>query len=142
MIEILSIILITSLWVLGIKIVTHEDMALEKLGEWATEKAKSNRIFEPLLICEYCMPSIHSSIGYLVYWQVVGLSSWKYLIAYPIVVCGASFLSGSLWSLHNLLAKKHDYYENAASFYQKAEQEKYLDLKSRTEAYKKSKSKI
>ena len=141
MIIILSIILITSIWILGIKIATHPDMIFGKLGSWAEKKVESGyEILNPLLVCEFCMPSIHSIVGYFIYWQVSGLSL-KYLWAYPVVVAGASFLTGSLWALYNMIVAKHIYYETASGYYDKAEKEKFWELKDRQEKYRQKKSK-
>ena len=95
-------IAITSIWVLGITIATQEGMVFYKLREWAQKKGM--KIFEPIVLCIWCMPSIHSFIGYF-FCVGTGLLSidWHQVIAYPIVVSGSSLVSGIVWTWYKKL---------------------------------------
>lgn len=112
MILLIEIILITSIWCLGVKIITADGMALWKLGDWAGKKAENgHRIFEPLLVCAFCMPSLHSAMGYLFAYKIgiIYHFEWGHLWMYPLVVCGASVLTGVSWIIIELLIKKINY---------------------------------
>lgn len=114
MINIFCIIFFTSVWVLGIKIATSPGMILEKAGEWGGQKVREgHRIFEALLVCHYCMPSIHSIIGYSF---AIGIGvvefHWRLLIAYPIVVMGSSLFNGLVWGWHEKIKNETKYLEN------------------------------
>lgn len=99
MILVLSI-LFTSILVLGAKIVTHEEMALNSLLVLATNK--KSKWFEALLICAWCMPSIWSIFGYAFANLYLGFT-WNIakcnLVFYPIIVGAASVISGITWTL-------------------------------------------
>ncbi len=107
MISLFSIIAITSIWVLGIKIATAEGMVLESVGNWAINKAVSGkRIFEPLLVCHWCMPSIHSLFGYGFFFALTGSMSWGLVACYPIAVMGSSLLCGLIWGVKSIMEQK------------------------------------
>jgi len=131
MIEFIQIVILVTIWNLGIEIVLSEDMALHKVRLWA--ETKSNKIFEPLIICIWCRPSIHSIFGII---SALGLGwielSWKILILYPFVVAGASFLSGAAWGIYKLIEIKYSYLTHK-------EENEYLNLKQRKIDYNKNK---
>lgn len=112
----LKLILLTAIWVLGIKIATAEDMVLEKLGNYGKQKVEEGyKIFEALWVCEWCMPSVHSIIGYAfaVGLDIINGFDWKLVILYPLVVMGTSVVTGFTW---NYLEKSNaitEYYKNA-----------------------------
>lgn len=131
MINIFCIIFFTSVWVLGIKIVTSPGMILEKVGEWGGKKVREgHRIYEALLVCHYCMPSIHSIIGYSF---AIGIGvvefHWRLLISYPIVVMGSSLINGLVWGWKDKIDNESKYYENA-------EQLSHFEIKNRKREYK------
>lgn len=149
---IIQMIFFTTLWTLGWKIATAEDMILEKIGKWGEEQVdKGNKIFEGLIVCEWCVPNIH---GVLFVWPIcfgLGIMPdvvwWKFLLAYPFCLAGSSFASGMLWGFYLLKNDKSDYYESgviyhekSAAYYEKAEEEKFFDLKDRKEEYNKRKN--
>lgn len=116
MILLLSLILITTIWCLGLTIVTQEGMLLYSWREWANEKHESgNKFMEPLLICYYCVPSIHGVIGYSLAAGIGVIASfeWKLVFMYPLVVMGSSLLNGLLWGIHKMIEARTGYYVNS-----------------------------
>src|SRR6185312_13080254 len=106
MILLIKLIIITTIWCLGIRIATNEGMVFEKLRIYGNKKVNEGyKIFEPLFICIYCMPSIHSSIGFLFAYGLGILPTFhvKLLIYYPLVVMGSSILGGLIWQYHEKL---------------------------------------
>ena len=94
-----SLIVITSIWCLGLKVVTSDGMAGEKVGLWAEEKySQGKKWIEPVLYCHWCMPSIHSLVGFLFAWGI-GLYEWHWSVLwyYPLVVAGSSLVNGFVW---------------------------------------------
>lgn len=100
----IKLIGITSLLVLGWKIVTSEDMLLESVGDFAEAKAKEGKRYYELLFCQWCMPSAWSLLGF-VFAYGLGIISieWKLLFLYPLCVCGSSLVCGVTWSLYKLI---------------------------------------
>jgi hypothetical protein len=112
---IISLILITTIWVLGLTIVTQEGMLLFSIREWANKKHEAgNKWMEPVIICYYCMPSIHSLIAYLFAIGIGIITSfeWKLVFMYPLVVMGSSLLNGIVWGIHKMIETKTGYFEN------------------------------
>lgn len=103
MILLFQLIIITSIWCLGVKIVTAEGMLLEKLGVYAKRQVEEgNVIWDALIACEWCLPSIHSLLGYS-FALVLGVIThfeWKLVFMYPLVAMGASLLNGLIWNYH------------------------------------------
>ena len=131
MIEFIQIVALVTVWNLGIEIVLSEDMALHKLRLWA--ESKSSKIFEPLFICIWCRPSIHSLVGFIAAFGLGWIElSWRVLILYPFVVASASFISGTAWSIYKLIEIKYNYLTHK-------EQNEYFDLKDRKLNHHKSK---
>jgi hypothetical protein len=115
MIELIKIILITAIWCLGVKIVTAKGMVLEGVGEWAENKVEQGyKIFEALLVCPWCMPSIHSIIGYLFAFAIGAVTGYKFelVIMYPLVVMGASVVTGLTWTFYETISQIHQYFKN------------------------------
>lgn len=128
--ELFELIAVTTMWVLGMKIVTHKGMVLEKLGQYGEKKVEQGkRIFEPLFVCEWCMPSIHSVIGYMVVYTTMATFHLQALLMYPIVAMGSSFSSGMLWLIYETITIRK-------KFYEKQEALSWLDLKNRKIKFK------
>lgn len=130
---IFKIILLTSIWVFGVKILTHEGMLLEKLGEWANKKVEDgNKFIEWLFVCEWCMPSIHSILFVLPISYFVGILDGfidvKNILILPFIIAGASLLSGIIWNFVMLLLKYYD-------FIDKSEKLKHFDIKDRKQEF-------
>lgn len=120
MIILFKLIIIVSIWVLGVKIATSNDMVLQSLGKWGQEKAKKYKIFEALIVCPFCMPSIHSMIGYLFAFGLEILPfefDWKLIIRYPLVVMGASIVSGFTWTSYEIGNRIKERNELEAEYY-------------------------
>lgn len=112
MITILKLILFTSMVVISWKIATSEGMLLDKIGQWASSKRESGKKIFEILICPFCAPSLFSIFGYG-FGYLSGIEfTWKIFICYPLVVFGASTLSGFIWYLWLLLESAQGYYSN------------------------------
>lgn len=124
----IKLIIITVIWVLGFKIVTSEGMLLESVGKYAENKKSA--IWQPLVNCIWCMPSIHSLAGYglAVGIGVITVFSWHLVFMYPLVVMGSSFLSGFLYNLNECTDMASLYFRNAG-------EKEYLEVKDKKKAY-------
>lgn len=132
MIELFSIIALTSIWVLGLTIATQPDMILYSWRRWADEAKKrtSHKIYEPLIQCHWCMPSIHSVFGYAFYFLITGDQlNWRICVAYPIVVMGSSIINGLIWGWHKKIENQSKYFENV-------EKLTYFDIMERKKKYR------
>lgn len=103
MIMLLKLISLTTIWCLGIKILTSEGMLLDKLGKYAHKKVDEGKIiFDPLLACEFCLPSIHSLVGYsfAISLGIITHFSWSLIFIYPLVAMGSSIGCGFIWNAY------------------------------------------
>lgn len=122
--------MLTSVWVLGLTIVTQEKMGLYILRDKLTNdnlEAKK-RIYDPLLVCHWCMPSIHSLFAYA---AAIGFGwvtsfSWKLVILYPFVVAASSLTCGLVWMIYKTLEAAHTYFSNGQKMF-------YLNIQSMKE---------
>jgi len=132
MIDLFVLIVLGSIWNLGCEIILSDGMALEKVRKWAEEK--ESKIFEPLIWCLWCRPSIHSIIPFIAASGVgwIELLQWNNLILYPFVVCGTSAVSGIVWSAYKYIEVKSKYYKHL-------EQQEFFNLKERKINYTKNK---
>lgn len=130
MIIILKIICLTSVWVLGLTIITQKNMALYSLRMWAEDK--SSKVYEPLILCHWCMPSIHSVVGFAFAFGIgiIHQFSIHLVIIYPLVVMGSSIVCGLVWTLYTTLDAIQKYYINA-------EKISFFDIKDRIKKHKK-----
>jgi hypothetical protein len=124
MILLIKLILLTTIWNLGVEIIFSDGMGLENVRKWAEEK--KSKWYEVIFWCVWCRPSIHSLI---VYAAAIGIGlikvfSWKLVVIYPFVVAGSSLLSGVIWSIYKLIEIKSLYYKHK-------EQNEFFDLKDR-----------
>lgn len=89
-------------------------MALYWLRKFGERKVKEDGkiIFEPLFLCEWCMPSIHSIIGYIFAYSIGILTklSFSSIVIYPLVVMLSSLTCGLTWSIYNLIVSKTNFY--------------------------------
>lgn len=140
MILILKLIALTSIWVLGIKIATADDMVLEKVGQYGKKKVEEgHKIFEALIVCQWCMPSIHSLIGYAFAFGLGILPvqwNWQLVIRYPIVVMGSSLVCGLTWLIYETLNQIHDRNEIQKRYYTHLERMAYWDVEDRKDSHK------
>lgn len=104
MIVLLQLILITFIWVMGIKISTAKGMIFEGLGNYAEKKVdEGHKIWEALVNCEWCLPSVHSLFGHAFAFGLGILPfefNWQLLIRWPLVIMGTSLLSGLTWTIY------------------------------------------
>lgn len=127
MIVILKLIAITFALVMGVKISTAEGMIFEKIGEYGERKVKEGwKVFEALLVCPWCLPSIWSIVAHAF---ALGLGiipfelNWKLLIRWPLVVMGASFVSGMAWTTYEMINRIKEKNEAETDFYLSALEE-------------------
>lgn len=109
----------TFVWVMGIKISTGEGMIFEKMGKWGEEMVdKGYKIFDAIIVCPWCLPSIHSVFGYAFAYGLGVFESWdmKLIVMWPLVVMGTSFLSGNAWNLHQMCNRIKDKNEAEAKY--------------------------
>ena len=121
MLLLFDLILLTTIWCLGVKIITAPGMLLENLGAFAEDRAaKGQLIYEPLLACEFCLPSIHSLVGYLfaVVLGVIYYFSWSLVFIYPLVAMGSSITTGFIWTGYKTLVGYRDLTETQIDFYE------------------------
>lgn len=131
MILLFEIILITSLLVIGWTIITQPDMGLADIREWAEEK---NSVFiNATLVCHWCMSSSWSLLGYFFAWRLglVESFSWALVWAYPLVVCGSSFLCGISWAIYKMINKITEKNDIEANYLSHIEQMAFFDLQER-----------
>jgi hypothetical protein len=119
MLLLLKLIALTSIWVLGLKIVTSEGMILSKWADYGKKKVEEGKlIFEPLIVCEWCMPSIHSLFGYGFAFALGILPvSWALLFIYPLVVMGSSIVAGLTWGSYKTMMAYADLVDAKTEFY-------------------------
>lgn len=132
MIELTELIIITSIWNLGIEIVFSEGMLLHNLKLWA--QSKKSKWYEAGIWCLWCRPSLHSIIG-ITFGLLIDCAkwdSWNIVFMYPLVVVGSSLVSGVIWSAYKLIEIKTKYYQHL-------EQQEYFNLKQRKSDYYKHK---
>lgn len=133
---IFNLIGITSIWVLGLTIATQPKMILFFLREKAEEKKgeKEHSWWDPIILCHWCMSSIHGIAGYLfaVGTGVIPEFHWQLLIAYPIVVCGSSIVCGIVWALYKKIEIHSKHLENMETL-------SHYDLKDRRAEHNKNK---
>lgn len=107
MIIIFKLIFILSVWCLGVKISTANGMIFERIGDWGERKVDEGyKIFEALIVCPFCLPSIHSLFAYSIAFGLDILKfefDWKLLIMWPIVVMGSSIVSGFTWTAYQTI---------------------------------------
>jgi len=127
MISFINICLISFFWVIGLTIVTQKGMGLYSIREWAEKKG--TKLMEPVILCPWCMPSIHCMFGYFFSFAsgVVDFN-YKLILMYPIAVMATSLFSGLTWSLYKLVEINIKVQNNKESL-------TYFDLKDRKERY-------
>lgn len=120
---ILKLILILSVWCLGIKIITANGMIFERIGEWGERKVDEGyKIFEALIVCPFCLPSIHSLFAYGIAFGLDILKfefDWKLIIMWPIVVMGASIVTGFTWVGYQTVNQIKEKNEIEVDYYKK-----------------------
>lgn len=125
--------ILTIIWVMGLTIVTQENMGLYILRDKATDNnfKATKEIYNPLIVCHWCMPSIHSIVGYLAAWGlgIITEWSWKLVLLYPFVVALSSLSCGLIWSFYKLIETSTKYFTNGEKLL-------YFEIKDRKEEYR------
>ena len=102
--NLLEISIMTSAIVTGIKIVTDKGMIFAKIGaklEILSNKRGFMTIMKPLYSCHYCMASVYSVIGYLLFRGV----NLNMIIELPLMMLTVCCFNGVL---HNLGFKEYE----------------------------------
>jgi hypothetical protein len=83
------LLLLSSLWTMGVNTLFQEDMILEKMGQWQDENLPL-WVNKPLWRCPPCMASFHGSVIYLLF-MVGDYGLWLWI---PFIVClaGVNYL--------------------------------------------------
>lgn len=122
MIILLKLILLTTMIVMALKIVMSEGMLLEKLGAWLERKIDEGHKAYDLFYCEWCSVSLQSITAHAFAFGLGILPlefSWQLLIRWPLVIFGASFLSGNLWNLYLTINQIKEKNEAEKEFYER-----------------------
>lgn len=128
MMILLKIIILNVIWILGLKVATSEGMVLHFIARYA--ESKESLIWEPVILCEWCMPSLHSVIAYVfaIGIGIISSFSWKLVWIYPLVVLSSSVACGVIWKLMDLINVVYSFYKNQG-------ESAYLDVKDRKKKY-------
>lgn len=135
----LQLILITFICVMGLKIVFSKGMLLESVGIWAEEKVESGEKIYDLFICPWCMGTVQSITAHLFAFGIGVLPfewHWSLLIRWPLVIMGASFLSGLSWTIYETINTIKERNEWQSKLYEKQEQLAHFDICDRKEQHK------
>lgn len=91
---------------MGLKISMSEGMIFERVGEFFKRKVDAGQKFYDLFICPWCMNTLQSITAHIfafglgiLHWDF----NWQLLIRWPLVVMGASFLSGNAWNIYETI---------------------------------------
>ena len=103
MIIFLSIIF-TTILVLGVTVFTQPGMGGYSFRENATNI--DSKLMQVVILCEWCMPSLWSLLGYSFSFLYVGFDL-KMLLFYPITVCASSILCGGIWGILKIIINKN-----------------------------------
>lgn len=98
---ILTKIFIISMFCVGLKKMTEEDMILHGVERWLDKRIKSDLAYKPLIGCVYCYASLWGS---LIYWilSIYGYREMFYfqlLCLWPVVCICCVFLNGVLYGI-------------------------------------------
>lgn len=129
MIVLFKLILLTTIWCLGMKIITSDHMILEKLGRYARKKVEEGKlIYDPIIACEWCMPSMHSLIGYgfAIILGIITQFSWALVAIYPLVAIGSSIGTGMIWNFYLTMNSVKERNESQSDFYNRLPSEQEI----------------
>lgn len=127
-----ELITLTVMITLAWKVVTGEDMLLERFGFWIKHQIDNgSRIFE-LLYCPWCTTFFTLvAFGFALGLKILPLElSLKNILLFPLTICGSSFISGNMWNLYetiNRVREKNEeqffYYKNVNEQIENSQQE-------------------
>lgn len=99
----LQLILITVMIVLALRVAISNGMILEKVGIYAEAKVEQGYKVWDLICCPWCAGTWISIVAHGFAFGIGVLPvefNWSLLIRWPLVVFGASFTSGMLWTIY------------------------------------------
>lgn len=117
-----KLILLTVMITLALKIALSEEMILQRLGVWFKRKIDEGYDIYNIFYCEWCAVSLQSMTAHAFAFGLGILPlelNWQLLIRWPLVVFGASFLSGNLWNLYLTINNIKDRNEAEKEFYER-----------------------
>lgn len=132
MMILLKLILLTTMIVMALKIALSKNMLLEKLGSWVEYKSDEYKFFDSF-ICAWCMPALQSITAHAFAFglRILPLEfNWQLLIRWPLVIFGASFLSGNLWNLYETVNSIKEKNDAEAEYYERCNEMDELSNKS------------
>lgn len=111
--------------VMGVKIVMSKGMLLEGLGDFFERKVEEGyKIFE-LFICPWCMNTLFSVVAHVFAFGLYIMPfefNWQLLIRWPLIICGASFVSGNIWNLYETVNRIRERNEAETEYFEKLNQ--------------------
>lgn len=94
---------ITTVWCCAILLAGSKDMLLNSIYNEVENWGKIGKV---IMVCEWCMPSLHTLAGIFFYTQLIEPVPLITLIkAYPLLVCAGSLLNGIIWNCIVVLIK-------------------------------------
>lgn len=118
MILLIKLILITVIIVLALRVALSEGMLLERLGKNLEDRVERGQKIYDLIVCPWCSGSLQSitAHGFAFGLGILPFEwSWQLLIRWPLVIFGASFISGMLWTIYLTLNQIKE--KNEAEFH-------------------------
>lgn len=120
MILLFKLISLTVIIVLALRVALSEGMLLERVGIWAEKKVDEGYKIFDLLVCTWCSGTLQSLTAHafafglgILPWEF----NWQLVIRWPLVVFGASFISGMLWTIYLTLNQIKDRNESQSEYY-------------------------
>lgn len=120
MILLFKLILLTVIIVLALRVALSEGMLLERVGEYLETKAKENKVYDVLGICPWCSGTLQSITAHFAAFGLGILPfewDWQLFIRWPLVVFGASFISGMCWTIYLTLNQIKEKNEAEAAYF-------------------------
>lgn len=105
---------------MALKIVMSEGMLLEDLGEWFLDRVDEGKKGYDLFICQWCASTLQSITAHAF---AFGLGiipfefNWQLIIRWPLVIFGASFLSGNVWNIYETINRIKEKNEAETEYY-------------------------
>lgn len=121
MILLAKLIILTVMIASALKVVMSEGMLLEKLGAYFKRKQDKGYRWVDLFYCEWCCVTLQSITAHAFAFGlgILPLSwNWQLLIRWPLVVFGASFISGNLWNVYLTINKIKERNEQEAIYFE------------------------
>lgn len=94
---------ITTVWCSAILLAGSKGMLLERIYSEVECWGKLGKV---IMVCEWCMPSLHTMAGIFFYTHLIEpLPATTLIKAYPLLVCAGSLLNGIVWNCIVVLIK-------------------------------------